>query len=80
MLTVGILSLFFHCVPLGLVAWAMGHADLAAMRRNEMDRGGEGTTRAGLICGIISSIMFVIGVAGVVVGFVLKLAYAALVW
>jgi hypothetical protein len=72
--------LIFHCVPLGLIAWVMGHADLAAMRRKEMDRAGEGTTRAGMICGIISSIMFVLGVAGAVVGFIAKLAYAALVW
>jgi hypothetical protein len=79
-LTLGILSLIFHCVPLGLIAWGMGHSDLKAMRGREMDRAGEGTTRAGMICGIISSVMFVIGVAAAVVGFVAKLAYAALVW
>jgi hypothetical protein len=33
----------------------MGKNDLDAMQRGEMDRTGEGLTRAGMICGIIGT-------------------------
>jgi hypothetical protein len=38
----------------------MGSTDLAAMRRGEMDRSGEGTTRAGMIVGIIGTIGWIV--------------------
>ena len=59
-LVLGILSLVM-CAPLGIAAWVMGNNDLAAMRRGEMDREGEGTTQAGRICGMISSILMMAG-------------------
>lgn len=55
-LVLGILSLVL-CAPLGIFAWAMGSADLAAMRQGTMDRSGEGLTRAGQILGIIGTIL-----------------------
>lgn len=61
-LTMGIVSLFVPVVGifLGLAAWVMGAKDLGKMRRREMDPRGEGTTRAGLICGIIGLVMQVL--------------------
>src|SRR5205085_1968353 len=66
-LTLGILSLVMSCFPLGIAAWVMGNADLRAMHRGRMDPSGEGTTQAGRICGIISTIpLMIAGVAAVV--------------
>lgn len=79
-LTLGILSLVFHCIPMGIIAWVMGHTDLAAIRGGEMDRTGEGSTRAGMICGIISSILFAIGAIGAVVAFVFSAVSSVLFW
>lgn len=61
-LVLGIMSLVI-CAPLGIAAWVMGNNDLAAMRRGDMDRSGEGTTQAGRICGMIASILMMIGCA-----------------
>ncbi len=38
----------------GILAWVFGNADLRAMADGQMDRSGEGTTRTGMIMGIIS--------------------------
>jgi hypothetical protein len=51
-LVLGILGIFV-CFGLGIAAWVMANADLAAMERGEMDRTGEGQTRTGKICGMI---------------------------
>jgi hypothetical protein len=79
-LALGILSLLFHCAPLGIVAWVMGGSDLAAMRRGEMDRAGEGTTQAGRVCGIIASALFIIGAACGGVAFLFRLLHSAVAW
>jgi hypothetical protein len=79
-LTLGILSLVFHCVPLGIIAWVIGHNDLKTIGRGEMDRAGEGTTRAGMICGMISSVLLLIWVAGTMVTFVLRMMHHAFFW
>jgi predicted Zn finger-like uncharacterized protein len=63
-LVFGILSLVIQCFPLGIAAWVMGNTDLAAMRRGEMDREGEGTTQAGRICGMIGTILVLLGCVG----------------
>lgn len=59
-LTLGILGILI-CAPLGIVAWVMGANDLAKMRRGEMNNAGYGTTQAGMILGIIGTILFGIG-------------------
>ena len=68
-LILGILSLVF-CQLLGLFAWTMGREDLRAMRAGLMDRSGEGTTQAGMVLGIISSVLMLISIAGLCCVFV----------
>lgn len=64
-LTLGILSLVINGCGigwiLGLIAWIMGAGDIKKMRAGMMDRQGEGNTKAGMICGIISVVMGVLG-------------------
>jgi len=59
-LTLGILSLVI-CGFLGPFAWVMGNTDLAEIRAGRMDPEGEGLTQAGRICGMIASILLIIG-------------------
>ena len=58
-LILGILSLVC-CGLLGPVAWIMGNGDLKAMKEGRMDPAGQGTTQAGMVCGIIGTILVVI--------------------
>ena len=59
----GITSLVFPIlccyVPLGIFfgvpAWIMGSADMRKINAGEMDPAGKGSTKAGLICGIIGT-------------------------
>ena len=69
-LTFGILGLVI-CAIFGIVAWVMGNGDLREMAAGTMDRTGEGMTRAGKICGMISTILLIAGVALWAVGMVL---------
>lgn len=60
-LTMGILGLVMTFIlppiglVLGLVGWVMGQGDLRKMRAGTMDPEGEGSTRAGWVCGIIGT-------------------------
>jgi hypothetical protein len=51
------------CLPavVGPVAWAMGTWDLREIREGRMDPDGEGMTRAGQVCGIIASVLMIMG-------------------
>ena len=63
-LVLGILGIV-ACGFIGIPAWLMGKADLEKMRRGEMDREGEGLTKAGYILGIVATILIAVGlVAG----------------
>jgi hypothetical protein len=55
LLTCCALPFLLASLPLGPLAWVMGHGDLKAMRAGTMDRSGEGQTRGGLICAIIAT-------------------------
>lgn len=59
-LVLGILSLVC-CGLLGIPAWLMGNADLKEMAAGTMDPTGEGTTNAGKICGIIGTVLAILG-------------------
>ncbi|MDB4662033.1 DUF4190 domain-containing protein [Verrucomicrobiales bacterium] len=67
-LVLGILSIVV-CQILGPFAWIMGNKDLAAMASGQMDKEGEGQTKAGKICGIIGTILLILGIIwGILVG------------
>ena len=52
-------------IPLacGIVAWIMGKNDLREMAAGRIDPSGEGLTKAGKICGIISVILAIVALA-----------------
>lgn len=60
-LTLGILG-FLCCGIFGVVAWAMGSADMKEIRAERMDPAGRGLTQAGMILGIIATIFMGIGI------------------
>ena len=67
-LMLGILGIFC-CFICGIIAWVMADKDLREMAAGRMDRSGEGNTRAGKVCGIIS-------VAWAIVGFLVPIIFA----
>ena len=73
-LVLGILGLIV-CGPLGIAAWVMGSGDLKQMDAGTMDPGGRGNTQAGKICGIIGTILMVIGI--IVLGILFTIGFAA---
>ncbi|MCW5776595.1 MAG: DUF4190 domain-containing protein [Phycisphaeraceae bacterium] len=60
-LVFGILSLVL-CQLLGPFAWIMGKGDLKRIDAGTMDPEGRGLTQAGMICGIIGTVLMMIGV------------------
>ena len=42
---------------LGPTAWILGQTDLKLMRAGQMDRSGEGMTQAGMILGMVMTIL-----------------------
>jgi hypothetical protein len=67
-LILGILSLVV-CAPLGIAAWMMGSADLAAMNSGRMDPSGRDMTQIGYVLGIIGTILFILSLVGVCLWF-----------
>jgi hypothetical protein len=60
-LVFGILGLVL-CFPFGIAAWIMGNGDLNEIRSGRMDPTGEGLTQAGRICGIVATVLALLGV------------------
>ena len=58
MLTMGILAWVCNAflIP-GILAWVWGQGDLKKMRTGEMDPTGHGMTQAGMIIGIIATLL-----------------------
>ena len=57
-LTLGILSLACNVMLIpGILAWILGHADLKQMNAGKMDPEGRGLTQAGMVLGIIGTLM-----------------------
>ncbi|MGA3283597.1 MAG: DUF4190 domain-containing protein [Verrucomicrobiota bacterium] len=73
-LVLGILSLVV-CSPLGIAAWVMGAGDLKQMDAGTMDPGGRGLTKAGKICGIVGTILLIVGI--IVFGIAFALGFAS---
>jgi len=66
-LALGLVALvggFSFCVPvvIGPLAWIFGSIDLREMREGRMDPAGEGMTRSGQICGIIATLLMLLGI------------------
>jgi hypothetical protein len=61
-LAFGILA-WLICPIFGPIAWAMGHADLREMRSGVMDPGGMSLTQAGMILGMVATILVVLGLS-----------------
>lgn len=68
-LVLGVLSLVV-CAPLGIAAWVMGAGDLREMDAGVRVADGRSTTKAGMICGIIGTILFILQIAAVLLFFV----------
>jgi len=58
-LTLGILGIVC-CGPLGIAAWVMGSSDLKEIRAGRMDPSGRGLTQAGMVVGIIATVLLII--------------------
>lgn len=64
-LVLGILSLvtvMLYCLApvgaiMGLLAWTLGQKDMRKIKAGDMDADGRGTTQAGMICGIIGTVL-----------------------
>jgi hypothetical protein len=60
-LTFGILG-FLCCQIFSIAAWVMGHNDLQEIRAGRMDPQGQGLTQAGMIIGIIGTVLMIIAI------------------
>ena len=67
-LVLGLLGFVGTCPIFSFLAWIMGSNDLREMRAGRMDKSGESATIAGMIFGMIISILWI--VAGVVLSIV----------
>ena len=75
-LVLGILSLVL-CQLLGPVAWILGKGDMAEIDSGRMDPEGRGLTQAGMICGIIATVMLILGLLAFIGVLVLGIAAEA---
>jgi len=60
-LVLGILGIVL-CALCAPFAWIMGKGDLTKMAAGTMDPANRGVTKGGMICGIIGTVLMVIGV------------------
>ena len=65
-LVLGILSLVMCGFFTGIPAWIMGRNDLRKIKAGLMEPEGEGSTKGGMICGIICCIISLISIIGIV--------------
>ena len=59
-LTLGLLGVIC-CQILAPIAWALGNADLKSMEAGRMDPAGRGTTQAGMVLGIVGTVLMILG-------------------
>jgi predicted Zn finger-like uncharacterized protein len=82
-LVLGIISIVMVMVcglvglPLGIAAWVMGRRDLLKMRQHVMDPEGAGLTQAGMICGIIGTILDSLWLVGCLIYLAFIFTFAA---
>jgi hypothetical protein len=73
-----ILSLFVAPIILGPMAWIMGRSDLKEMDLGRMDRAGRDNTNTGVVCGMISTILWGGGTLAVMLLFCMCLGVPAM--
>lgn len=61
-LAIAIVGIIFCGIVLGPCAWIMGASDLKEMSQGRMDPEGEGLTRAGMIVGIVVTVLAALGI------------------
>lgn len=76
-LVMGILSLIL-CQFVGPIAWILGKGDLAKMNQGQMDSEGRGLTQAGMICGIIATVLLILSLIVTILALVFGVGIAAL--
>ena len=59
-LVLGIVSFFCCGIILGPIAWIMGAGDLKKIAAGQISQEAKGLTQAGMICGIISTILWIL--------------------
>lgn len=74
-LVFGILG--FCCIIFAILAWVFGKSDLKEMQAGRMDPSGEGTTKVGMILGIVFTILQVISI---VLNIIMMIAGVGAVW
>jgi hypothetical protein len=74
-LVLGLLGFVGMCPIFSFLAWIMGASDLREMRAGRMDKTGESATMAGMIFGMIISILWIVG--GVVLSIIALIALLA---
>jgi hypothetical protein len=57
---------FFCCTPLGPVAWFLGASERAAIRAGYASPAGDGFALAGMIFGIICTVLLILGLLAVI--------------
>ncbi|MBI4417460.1 MAG: DUF4190 domain-containing protein [Ignavibacteriales bacterium] len=77
-LVLGILSLVMFGLLTGIPAWIMGHTDLRRMREGSMERADEGLTRAGMILGIIGTVLSALALLIIILVIVGILSFAGI--
>jgi GYF domain 2 len=60
-LILGLMGLFIQCPLFPFMSWVMGSNDLREMEAGRMDPAGRDLTRAGMIIGMILSILWILG-------------------
>lgn len=75
-LVLGILSIVV-CAFLGPFAWIMGQGDMKKIAVGSMDPSGKGLTQAGMICGIIGTVLLALGLLYVIFVMVLGIGMVA---
>ena len=73
-LALGIMSWMVTCPVLSVIAWWMGMTDLREIREGRMDPSGGGLTQAGMVLGMIYTLLWMIVFA---VGLFLLMLFAA---
>jgi hypothetical protein len=61
-LILGIMGLFVQCPIFPLMSWVMGSNDLREMQAGRMDPAGRDLTRAGMVIGMVLSILWIAGI------------------